>query len=207
MADTTGERLGKDARREEILNAAFAEFSEKSYAGASMEAIARRARCSKETLYAWFDDKKTLFQTLFATRLERVGSEAQAALEKDPRPANVLRVVARDTVRFTLAMAPLAQIAITASEHGQPISRSIDETLAASRKIFVSYLKWCRTQGYIAFDDDPEEIASVFIAMSQGEWLLKLATGQVKEVTDAMIDAHAERVTALFLKALKPATN
>jgi AcrR family transcriptional regulator len=206
MADTTSGRTNKDARREEILDAAYAEFSEKSYSGASMEAIARRARCSKETLYAWFDDKKSLFQTLFATRLERVGGGAQAALEEDPRPENVLPVIARDTVNFTLAMAPLAQIAISASEQGQPITRSIDDNLAASRKVFVSYLKWCRTQGYIAFDDEPEEIASIFVAMAQGEWLLRLATGQVKEVTDAMIDAHAERVTALFLKALKPAT-
>jgi hypothetical protein len=103
-------------------------------------------------------------------------------------------------------MAPLAQAAVGIAEQGQGVTRSIDDTLAASRKIFVSYLKWCRTQGYIAFDDEPEEIASVFVAMSQGEWLLRLATGQVKEVTDAMLTAHAERVTALFLKALKPAT-
>jgi len=206
MTDT-GTRTGKDARREEILNAAFEEFSERGYAGASMEAIARRARCSKETLYAWFDDKKSLFQILFATRLERVGGDAQAALARDPHPTNVLPVIARDTVKFTLSLAPLAQVAISAVEQGQPITRGIDETLAASRKTFVSYLKWCRTQGYIAFDDDPEEIASLFVAMAQGEWLLKITTGQVKEVTDAMIDMHAQRVTALFLKALKPATN
>ena len=207
MTDATNTRANKDARREEILNAAFAEFSEKGYSGASMEAIARRARCSKETLYAWFDDKKSLFQTLFANRLERVGSDAQVALAKNPHPTNVLPVIVKDTVRFTIALAPLAQVAISAVEHGQPITRSIDETLASTREVFVSYIKWCRKQGYIAFDDDPEEIASLFIAMAQGEWLLKLTTGQIKEVSDEMLAPHAKRVTALFLKALKPATN
>ena len=65
----TGERPAKQERRREILDAAFLEFSSKGYAGASMAAIARRAHASKETLYAWFENKETLFNTLFAARV------------------------------------------------------------------------------------------------------------------------------------------
>ena len=56
----------------------------------------------------------------------------------------------------------------------------------------------------IAFDDDPYELVSMFVAMAQGEWALRLALGQVSTVTDDMIAAHARRVSALFLKALAP---
>ena len=66
------ENAAKEERRKEILDAAFLEFSTKGYAGASMEAIARRARASKETLYAWFENKETLLNTLFAARLDGI---------------------------------------------------------------------------------------------------------------------------------------
>jgi len=103
----TADRPEKDKRRNEILDAAFLEFSTKGYAGASMEAIARRARASKETLYAWFENKETLLSTLFASRLYSMESRAAAVAEKDPSPANVLPVIAEDTIRLMLAMAPL----------------------------------------------------------------------------------------------------
>src|SRR5580700_216083 len=103
----TTENPAKLERRKEILDAAFQEFSSKGYAGTSMEAIARRARASKETLYAWFENKETLLSTLFASRLEGMVSRVVAAAEKDPSPANVLPIIAEDTIRFGLAIAPL----------------------------------------------------------------------------------------------------
>src|SRR5450432_704749 len=81
MSATT-DNPAKEARRNEILNAAFEEFSAHGYAGASMAAIARRARASKETLYAWFENKETLFNTLFAARIGGIASHATAAAER-----------------------------------------------------------------------------------------------------------------------------
>jgi hypothetical protein len=61
-----------------------------------------------------------------------------------------------------------------------------------------------RASGEIAFDDDPFELASLFVAMAEGEWTLRLATGMLEEITDAMIEEHARRVTRIFLKGLAP---
>jgi hypothetical protein len=44
----------------------------------------------------------------------------------------------------------------------------------------------------------------MFVAMAQGEWSLRLATSMLDHVTDEMIQAHAQRVTRLFLKGLAP---
>jgi AcrR family transcriptional regulator len=197
------ESSAKNARREEILRAAFLEFSEKGYAGTSMEAIARRASASKETLYAWFKNKEMLFNTLYAAQLEGLVSRVAPAAERDPRPENVLPIIAEDVIRMILATAPLSQGMVGAT--GRRASRLVGKSIAAERKNFVSYLNWCRKEGYIAFDDDPYEIASLFVAMAQGEWTLRLGTGMIDKVTDKMIEAHARRVTRLFLKALAPA--
>ena len=197
------EKPDKEKRRREILDAAFLEFSAKGYAGASMEAIARRAHASKETLYAWFENKETLLNTLFASRLAGMESRIVAVAEKDPSPANVLPVIAEDTLRFMLAMAPLTS-AMAPGEPGDRASRLLGQTIGEERKKFVDYILRCRAQGYIAFDDDPVEIASLFVAMAQGEWSMRLGTGILDKLTDTMIEDHARRVTRIFLKGLAP---
>ena len=197
------EKPDKEKRRGEILDAAFLEFSTKGYARASMEAIARRARASKETLYAWFENKETLLDTLFASRLDRMASRVVEAAEKDPSPANVLPIIAEDTIRFMLAIAPLTD-AMGPGEPGDKASRMLGRTISGERKKFVDYILMCRAQGYVAFDDDPVEIVSLFVAMALGEWNMRLGTGMLDEVTDKMIEEHAQRVTRIFLKGLAP---
>jgi AcrR family transcriptional regulator len=201
----TAEKPEKENRRSEILDAAFLEFSTKGYGGASMEGIARRARASKETLYAWFGNKETLLDTLFRSRLEGMVSRIAAEAERDPSPANVLPIIAEDTLRFTLAMAPLTD-AIGPGEPGDKASRLLGRTIREERAKFVDYVLRCRAQGSIAFDDDPIEIVSLFVAMAQGEWRMRLGTGMLDELTDKIIEDHAQRVTRIFLKGLAPET-
>jgi hypothetical protein len=117
----------------------------------------------------------------------------------------VLPIIARDILKLQLAMAPLAPAGSTVGRQSQRISRQIGKSIREERKNFVRYLEWCREQGHIAYDDDPYEIASLFVAMAQGEWTVRLGTGMVAEITEAMIEDHAQRVTRLFLKAVAPA--
>jgi AcrR family transcriptional regulator len=179
------------------------EFSKKGYAGASMEAIARRARASKETLYAWFQNKETLFNTLLASRLEAISSRVTAVAQVDPSPAKVLPVIAEDVIRLMLAVRPLDR-AMGAGEPSEGALRLVAKTISEERARFVDYILRCRADGYIAFDDDPFEIVSLFVAMAEGEWSLRLGAGMIDELTDAMIEEHAQRVTRMFLKGLAP---
>ncbi|MGZ6018157.1 MAG: TetR/AcrR family transcriptional regulator [Phenylobacterium sp.] len=199
----TKDASAKDERRKEILDAAFAEFTAKGYAGASMAAIARRAQASKETLYAWFENKETLFDTVFESRLAGMVSRVGAVAVNDPSPAVVLPIVAEDVIRFMLAMAPLNQ-AMGIGEPSDKALRLVGQTIAEERARFVDYLLRCRDQGLIAFDDDPFELVSLFVAMAEGEWMLRLSTGQIAELTDPMIADHARRVTRIFLKGVAP---
>jgi AcrR family transcriptional regulator len=199
----TAERPAKQGRRREILDAAFLEFSEKGYAGASMEAIARRARASKETLYAWFENKERLFTTLFETRLEGMESRVVAVAEADPSPLNVLPAIAEHAIRLSLAIEPLTR-AMGVGEPNDKVPRLLGQTIARERKKLVDYILLCRERGFIGFDDDAFEIASLFVAMALGEWSLRLGTGMLDELTDGMIRDHAQRVTRIFLKGLAP---
>jgi AcrR family transcriptional regulator len=57
----TTERLTKEERREQILDAALEIFAERGYHGASTEEIARRAGISQPYVFRLFGTKKDLF--------------------------------------------------------------------------------------------------------------------------------------------------
>src|ERR1700677_679194 len=63
--------------RERILSAALKEFAAKGFAGARVDAIARRANINKRMLYHYFGDKEELFKAV----LRRKISERQAWAE------------------------------------------------------------------------------------------------------------------------------
>lgn len=57
-------RRRKNARPQELLDAAFAVFVEKGFADARLEDIAARAGVSKGTVYLYFDSKEAIFQDM-----------------------------------------------------------------------------------------------------------------------------------------------
>ena len=89
---TVGQRKSKEVRHEEILEAAFQEFAERGFHGASTEDIARRAGISQPYVFRLFGTKKALFiavvnrcfretQELFARAAEgKRGTEALEAM-------------------------------------------------------------------------------------------------------------------------------
>jgi AcrR family transcriptional regulator len=63
---TASSRKTKEVRREEILDAAVAEFAEKGLHGASTEDIARRAGISQPYVFRLFGTKRELFKAVEA---------------------------------------------------------------------------------------------------------------------------------------------
>lgn len=57
-------RRRKEARPQEILEAALAVFAEKGFSAARMEDISRRAGVTKGTIYLYFESKEALFKAL-----------------------------------------------------------------------------------------------------------------------------------------------
>jgi len=58
---TEGRRRRKAERPQEILEAAFSEFSRNGYATTTLDQIAERAGVTKGTIYVYFDNKEHLF--------------------------------------------------------------------------------------------------------------------------------------------------
>ena len=69
-------RRRKEARPEEIIDAALALFTEKGFSATRLDDVAKRAGISKGTLYLYFDSKEAIFravvETLIGPQLQQI---------------------------------------------------------------------------------------------------------------------------------------
>ncbi len=83
---------------ERILAAAALEFSERGYAGARVDRIARRARVNKAMLYYHFGSKRALYRALlrqvFSGAAERLQAIADSAAPADEKIEHVITALA-----------------------------------------------------------------------------------------------------------------
>ncbi|MBK8988802.1 MAG: TetR/AcrR family transcriptional regulator [Chloroflexi bacterium] len=82
-------------RRQQILDAAFAEFAAKGFKGATIKSIARAAGLQSPSLIYWyFPTKEELFQAMLQARLHLFQVISQSAALLDQPPQEVLPQIA-----------------------------------------------------------------------------------------------------------------
>ncbi len=79
-------RRRKDARPQEILEAALQVFAEKGFAAARMDEIAQRAHVSKGTIYLYFESKEAVFRALIQATLVRRVADLVAVVRDHKGP-------------------------------------------------------------------------------------------------------------------------
>lgn len=158
--------------RERILTAALKEFSQRGFAGARVDRIARLARVNKRMLYHYFGNKDDLFREILGRKLSQRATWAAAAPEE---PAASLQywfeIVCRETdwVRLTQW---------EALEHGNgQIARGAERRAALGD--IVARLGRSRAKGLVAPDLDPRHtllsmaaLTTFPIAFPQITWLM-----------------------------------
>jgi AcrR family transcriptional regulator len=85
-----------EARPEEILEAALAEFTERGFDAARMEDIGKRAGLSKAGVYLYFPSKMALLKALIEARVAPLAQQAQTLAQAgQDDPVAALRLLAR----------------------------------------------------------------------------------------------------------------
>ena len=188
-------------RREEILAAALAVLAERGYRSASTREIAARARASKETLYAWFGDKRGLFEALIAWQAEQLGAALEPALADPDDPTAVLRAFAIALQRLLLG--DRAVVINRAAISEASIDATFARILAARGRgsivpILARYLDDQRARGRLAFDD-AEAAIEVLIGLTIGDRQVRRLLGVLPMPEAPEIEARADRAVEHFL--------
>jgi AcrR family transcriptional regulator len=188
------------SRQQAVLDAVLAVFVEQGNR-VTMDAVAKRASCSKETLYKWFGDRHGMLHATVRWQAARVGfspvdltrldrTSLSRALEEFA--ANWLSVISSQT---SLA---LNRVAIGQAAGDSDLGRIVLENgrfaLGARLK---PVLEAGREAGLLRFDD-PEEAFRTFFGLFARDVQIRLLLGDETALSPVDMRADAARATQQF---------
>lgn len=208
QAETQGEAL--TVRQQAVLDAVLSLMVEKG-SGLTMTSVARRASCSKETLYKWFGDRDGLLTATVqwqaskvrAGNFDRQNLDAGALRESlKGFAANWLEVIASPT---SIALNRVA-VSQAASRDGNLGSIVLANGRFAIGERLKPVLDAGREAGLIAFDDT-ETAFRTFFGLAGRDVQIRLLLGDTLTLSRAEIARDAERATEQFLTLYGTAQN
>jgi AcrR family transcriptional regulator len=202
VVEKSGSRRSSVARREEILKVALSVLAERGYRGVSMREIAERAHASKETLYAWFGDKRGLFGELVSWQAERVDGALVSSLELDADdPSEVLRAFAVELQRLLLGDRAVVINRVAISEAtSDPTFAQILATKGRGSVLpkLERYLEGQRERGLLDFEDAGRTVDTL-IGLTIADQQVRRLLGVLPMPGPEQIEARAERAVRGFL--------
>jgi AcrR family transcriptional regulator len=190
------------ARQKDVLDAALRLLVEEGDA-LTMAAVARRASCSKETLYKWFGDRDGLLTAtvqwqaakVHVAPVDRTRFDLQSLIASlEQFASNWLKVISSET---SIA---LNRVAIShAGSSGKKLGAIVLENgrFSMGRRL-KPVLEAGRDAGLLVFDD-AEEAFRVFFGLVARDVQIRLLLGDRLKLTAATIARDANRATRQFL--------
>jgi AcrR family transcriptional regulator len=206
MTLETRARIGRDARREAILDVAAEIFMEVGYSAASMSMIAARLGGSKGTLYNYFRSK----EALFAAYVERYCAWQQESMDELlSRGADVplaLMGLGQTLLRVVLSGFGLRNFILVVSEAGRApeIGRAFYES-GPMRGVerLAEFIGRAMDEGRLR-RADPVAAAHQFVGLCQNRLLKARLCNAAPEPTEAEIETEVAAAVDTFMAAFGP---
>lgn len=168
-------------RQAQIETAAYALLEEKGYAGASMLAIARRAKASNETLYNWYGDKIGLFKTLVAGNAAQIKQLLETERAAQSNPIDTLQALGPVLLSVLTGARAVALNRAAAADPtgvlGQALAEAGRDTIAP---LITQVFEQAKASGALSFDD-PALATETFLNLLIGDLQIRRAIGRMPE--------------------------
>ncbi|OJY38624.1 MAG: TetR family transcriptional regulator [Rhizobiales bacterium 65-9] len=193
---------GLTARQQAVLDAVLGLMVE-SGDQLTMTAVARRANCSKETLYKWFGDRDGLLKATVRWQAARVRA---GRYDRQPLDAALLRESLADFAANWLdVISSSTSIALNrvAIAHAGSRESNLGGIVLANGRFAIGervkpLLEAGRKAGLLAFDDS-ETAFRTFFGLIGRDVQIRLLLGDAASLRAADIRSDAERATDQFL--------
>lgn len=192
-----------DDRRQRIMEAAYACFSEHGYAGTSTLAIARQARVSKRELYSLFGSKQAILGECISARTAQMQPPPSLpAPTGRPELEIMLRQLGVAILRVLGSNDAMAvyRLAITEIERAPEVARQLDESgrqgaMTLLRGLFADAVQNGVLQG------ETDDLMESYFALLGAECLTLHLLLRIAEPPDeAAMRARSDRAARLFLR-------
>lgn len=197
----------KHTKRAAILAAAQKVFLREGYDLASMEAIAREAEVSKQTVYNHFGGKEELFRGFVQARCEAMNRALDRDfLAGDDRPEAVLTAFARNILDVMLSRETMHLKRLLQSEgrrHPRLAKIFYDQGPDRTAHRLADYLVEQQGKGRLTVQD-PRIAAEQFVSMLAGHLRMRHLIGLARPPTRTEREQYIANAVQLFLDGARP---
>jgi AcrR family transcriptional regulator len=189
------------AKAEAMLVAAAAVISERGF-GAPVEAIAKRAGVSKQTLYNHYGGKAGLLRALISRRVDELTAPLASG---QAGPEAVLAAFALDMIAATLSPGNIAltRVAIQSAPDMPDIAQAMDEAGGSvARARLAQFLEAETVAGRLEVDDVEE--AAEFFAGMVGARQVRALLGLPVDTDRSTIERLSASIARRFVAAYAP---
>ncbi|MEM9139337.1 MAG: TetR/AcrR family transcriptional regulator [Pseudomonadota bacterium] len=192
----------KAARQQQIEEAAYAVLEEKGFAGASMLAIARKARASNETLYNWYGDKTGLFKALVARNAAEVRGLLEARIAAGGDAVETLGAFGPPLLAMLTGDRAVALNRAAAADASGTLGQAIaEEGRERVAPLILQVLDQARAQGHIGFSD-PAEALDLYLGLLIGDLQIRRVIGRLNTLTGPECQARSDRALQALRRVL-----
>ena len=188
-------------RQQAVLDAVLALFVEQGDR-VTMGAVAKRASCSKETLYKWFGDRDGMLDATVRWQASRVGFTPVDLARLDV--ASLTRCLEEFAANWLTVISSQTSLALNRVAIGQAGSSTrigmivLENGRFALGKRLKPVLEAGQGAGLLAFEDS-ETAFRIFFGLFARDVQIRLLLGDALGLTPAVIREDARRATRQFL--------
>ena len=199
----TTQRAGRPRSQEKhnaILQVASGLFLKQGFQGTSMDAVARDAGVSKQTVYSHFSNKEALFRACIKSKIASYGfDDGRLPIGADRRETLLLLVKRFMDLMFDPQVVAMHRVvAGEAQSYPQIALLFFESGPAAVKRAVAQCLKRMVDEG--ALDIPDLEYGSWLLPnMAFGAFHIRLQFGLIDRVPEGELDAHLRRVVDDFL--------
>ena len=174
-------------------------FLEKGLQGASMDAVAREAGVSKQTVYSHFQNKEALYSACIKAKVASYGFE-EAGFADAGEPGEALFVVVKRFIALIFDPEVVAMHRIVMARPPPPRIASLfyESEPGAVQAAVDLFLQYLIHRGALR-PHDTSYAAKQLLNMAFGHFHLQLQFGLIQQVPKPELDAHLRQVVADFL--------
>ncbi|MBF9044440.1 TetR family transcriptional regulator [Rhodobacterales bacterium HKCCE4037] len=183
----------QEERRAEIEEAAYRMLGEKGYAGTSVQAIAKAAKASNETLYNWYGDKKGLMAALVARNTETVRAALAETAGTDP--FDQLSRLGPVLLGMVLGPRAVALNRAAAADTSGDLGRAISE---GGREVVAPLISDVMSRAIEGGDlsGDPGDLTQLYLTLLIGDLQIRRVIGAIEPPDADFCTTRAETALA-----------